>query len=137
MTTILYVAGALVVGLFVLMVGMRVLMNVKASRMRGAAVPPLPGKAGKHVKAGKSGLLYFYSPACGACRTMTPIIKKLSESREGVFAVDISRDMATAQALGVMATPTMVTVRKGHVDQVVIGPRPPATIESLIPAPVA
>jgi len=132
--TFLYILMVVVGGFMVLMLGLRASMAMKASRMKGKPAPALAGKPGKHVKSGKPGLFYFYSPACGACASMTPVVKKLEKDRDGVFPIDISRDMDTARRFGVMATPTTITVRDGLVEQVLIGPQPAPALESMIPA---
>ena len=87
---------------------------------------------GKVVRKGRPALFYFYSPQCGACRVMTPVIKEMEKAGKDVFAIDISVDMATARKFGVMATPTTVQINKGIIEDILIGPRPKAALEALI-----
>ncbi|MBN2804502.1 MAG: thioredoxin family protein [Deltaproteobacteria bacterium] len=122
-----------VIGLFVsLVVFMRVFVYYKSSAMKGKEVPEIGGKAGKFVSRGGNALFYFYSPGCGACKAMTPVVIELSKNTEGVFPVDISKEMATAKKLGVMATPTIVVIKNKIVDKIVMGPQPAHRIKELL-----
>lgn len=132
--TVVYVLSAVVGGFIALMLGMRVLLAFKASKMRGKAAPSLSGKTGKYIGRGRPALFYFYSPHCGACAAMTPVIQKMSKKKNGVFPIDISRDMETARKFGVMATPTTILVRDGLVQDILIGPQPVSSLEQLAPA---
>ena len=131
--TVLYILLGVVGGFFVLVIGLRVLMAFRASRLKGRPAPELVGKVGKHLKSGKPALFYFYSPSCGACAAMTPLVKRMEKDCRGVFPVDISRDMDTARKFGVMATPTTIAVNSGIVEQVLIGPQPAGVVETLVP----
>lgn len=133
MSYIFYGLGALVL-LFIGFISMQVMLVRRMRRLEGKAAPELAGKYEKWVKSGKTALFYFYSPACGACRTMTPVVKKLGQSNDGVFAVDITQDMDTARKFGVMATPTTIVVGDGFVRRVLVGPQPPELLESTISA---
>ena len=124
--TLLGIAGAFIA----LMIGMRLYIQFRSSALKGKAAPTLNGKAGQLIRKGKPALFYFYSPACGACKAMTPVVTGMSKTRENVFTVDISKDMETARKFGVMATPTLVTVKNSIVSNILIGPQSPATIEN-------
>jgi thioredoxin 1 len=99
------------------------MMVTKARKQEGKPAPDLGGKAGKWVKKGKTALFYFYSPNCGACKAMTPLVVALSKDKEGVFPIDLSKDMSIARKLGIMATPTTVIIKQGVVEKFLIGPR--------------
>ena len=77
-------------------------------------------------------LIYFYSPKCGPCRAMTPIIDRLAEGNPRVFKVDVTQDMETARAFNVRATPTTVLVREGRILDVVLGAKGQAQLERLL-----
>jgi thioredoxin 1 len=62
--------------------------------------------------------VHTLTPSCGACRTQTPIIDTLSKSHRGVFKINVTDDINTARALGVMATPTTVLIK----DEVIQNP---------------
>ena len=126
--TLIYIALSIAVGFFALMIGMRLLIQFKSSALKGKPAPELGGRPGKIVQKGKAALFYFYSPSCGACTAMTPAVKALSKTNDGVFPVDISTDMAVARKFGVMATPTLVVVKDRVIKEVLIGPQPTASL---------
>ena len=124
----LTVAAVIVGGFIALVIGMQLYVRYKASALKGRPVPPLGGKAGKLTQKGRPALFYFYSPSCGACASMTPAINALSKTNEGVFPVDISKDMDTARKFGIMATPTVVVVRDRVIQEILLGPQPAAAL---------
>ncbi|MBN2800646.1 MAG: thioredoxin family protein [Deltaproteobacteria bacterium] len=132
MSTVLIVAGLTLVGLFALVIGLQFYMIRKMQANRGQPAPELQGEMGEWLAQGKAGLFYFFSPQCGACRAMTPVVKRLAQERGGVFPVDVSKDLSTARSFGVMATPTVVVVRDAKVDQILIGAQSEAVLSGLI-----
>ncbi len=132
MGTVLIVAAVSIVLVVVLFIGIQIFMVKKMQGQRGKPAPQLDGAPGKAIEKGRSSLFYFYSPQCGACRSMTPVVKEMAEKRSTVFPVDISRDMATARKFGVMATPTTILVKEGTVAEVLIGPQPESVLRGLV-----
>lgn len=130
--TFVFVVGGVVAGLVALMVLSRTLIVWKAKAQQGKPAPELSGPAKAWVRKGKRALFYFYSPACGACHAMTPVVQRLRKDHDGVFPVDVSQDMETARRFGVMATPTTVVVDHGVVARVLIGPQTPAALQGLV-----
>lgn len=88
----------------------------QARRMRGQPAPDV-------VTSDRTGprLYYFWSPHCGQCRSMTPLIDRLVEQGRDIVKVDIMEEPALARAFKVGATPTTVVVRQGRVQQVLLG----------------
>lgn len=111
-----------VLGFFALMVGLQLLIRARAARLRGKPLPALPGQTGARIAAAEHALIYFFTPSCAACRPVTPRMKALAEQGKPVFPIDLTHDLALAQALSVMATPTTVEVAEGKVVGVHIGP---------------
>lgn len=109
------VIAAVAIGFFALMMGMQFVIRSRAEALKGTAVPDLPGGIGKRIAASKHALVYFFSPQCGACRTITPRVRELGKSNPGVFAIDIMQDMGVAKALRVMATPSTIEIEAGKV----------------------
>jgi len=130
LSTTALVLLAVFVGFF----GLQLFMVRRMRKQQGQPAPSLQGEAGARIKGGKPALFYFYSPACGACRSMTPVIRKLAGSGPGVFPVDVSQDLDTARSFGVMATPTTILVRGGVVEKVLVGAQPEATLQGLVSA---
>ncbi len=121
--------GWIVVGLLVfaggvvaLRVGLTLMLSRAAGRLRGRAIESFDTPAARSLKGRSSGLLYFFSPGCGACKTMTPAVEDLARRDPGVRAIDISRDMRSAQAFGILGTPSLVVMREGLVADVRVGP---------------
>jgi thioredoxin 1 len=121
------VAVALAFVLFV--VGLRVFMVLRIKRQEGKPAPELTGRLGRAARGRDKALFYFYSPSCGPCKPMTPVVKAM---RGNVHAVDITQDMETARKFGVMATPTTVLVRHGVVQQILVGPQPAPALKALM-----
>ncbi len=125
----LYILGSLIIAFVLFVVGMRVFMVMRIKRREGKPVPELPGKLGRAARGRGLSMFYFYSPQCGPCKAMTPVVKSM---RGDVFAVDITKDMDVARKFGVMATPTTVLVKQGVVQQILVGPQPEPTLRALM-----
>ncbi len=66
----------------------------------------------------------FWSPTCGPCRTLEPVIIDLATTYQGkVLVVEVNTAQATAAArrFSVMATPTVVYLRGGREVERVVG----------------
>lgn len=102
--------------------------------MRWASRRGIGRDAGGLVPEGaEQGLVYFFSPTCGPCRAMTPVIRALSAEDPRVRAVDVSREPEVALRYGVLGTPTVVVVREGKVADVLVGARSEAQLRALLP----
>ena len=61
-------------------------------------------------------LVDFYSPTCGPCNMMRPIVENLAARRAGeilVIKINVDNHQQLAAAFGVQGVPTFVIVRKG------------------------
>ncbi len=118
-----------IVAVFVaLMVGMQLMVRLKARAQRGKALPELSGAWSKRLRGGSGSLLYFHSPGCAACKSLTPRFEQLSSRRPGsVFVVNVAEDLPLARALNVMATPSVVEVANGIIVGFHVG-LPPAEV---------
>jgi thiol-disulfide isomerase/thioredoxin len=114
----------LVLGFVALVVAMQVLVQVRARALAGKPLPPLPGVVGERVTRSKRALVYFFSPACGACRAITPRVRALGQKNPSVFAIDVSQSVELARALRIMATPSTVEIAEGKIVALHIGPIP-------------
>lgn len=77
-------------------------------------------------------LVYCYSPRCGPCRNMTPVMEELARETGRVFKFDVTRDMETAQEIGIRATPTTLLIVAGEVREVLVGFQSPAKLKRLL-----
>ena len=125
---------ALVIGLviFLLLVGFHGWMGHIARRAQGQAVTDLP--AGKNEALHKQGrlVLYFYTPHCGHCKSMTPRIDSLAQQYDHLFKVDVSQARPWVAALNVRATPTTVLISDGIIQRVLLGPLSDQAIVQLL-----
>lgn len=129
MQTVLLVGVAAIGGMFLLMVGMNLLVRLKARELEGQPMPDVPGPIGESLSKAGRGLVYFFSPQCGACRAITPRMKALSEKNHSVFVVDITEQLEVARAMHVLATPSTVEIADGKVVGVHVG-MPPKDLEA-------
>ena len=80
-------------------------------------------------------LVYCYRPNCGPCRSMKPVMEALARETGQVFEFDVSRDQETAQKIGIRATPTILVVAAGEVQEVLIGAQSPDRLKRLLESP--
>jgi thioredoxin 1 len=113
--------------------GVHIFVCVRAKNTRGNRVPPLPGPLGDAVARHSRTMAYFFSPSCPACRTQTPVIERLRRDNPNIFSIDASTSPDIARALGVLATPTVVIIENGMIEQVLIGARSPNALERALP----
>ena len=80
-------------------------------------------------------LIDFWSPWCGPCRMMGPIIEQLADEYEGkakVGKVNVDEESELSQAFGVMSIPTIVLVKDGKIVKQVVGARPKAEVKAML-----
>lgn len=104
----------------------------KAMRAEGQPVGDLDPVIDAKMKERGKVLLYFFSPNCGPCRTMTPVIGRLTGSHDNVFKLDVSQSLGLARKLGVMATPTVMLLADGRIASVHLGSMSEKNIEALL-----
>ena len=112
-----YIVLAVVVAFFLL----QFFMGLKMKMKKGKTVPLLGGAHGRMVKAGSKVIMYFYSPNCRACKSITPIVRTLSKKHKNVFSINITKDMDTARKLGILGTPSIVMVEGGIIKEFMAG----------------
>lgn len=104
-----------------------------AKRSRGRAVAELGPDALALVGDRDELLVYFHSPTCAPCRMMTPAVDAVAAAHPGrVVTVDVGENPRAAAAFSVRATPTLVHVRGGKIDNVYLGGKGRSFIEGLI-----
>lgn len=59
-------------------------------------------------------LLDFYSPSCGPCRQMRPVVRRLEAEGVTIRKVDASQDTQLAQKFRVTGLPTFIVLRNGR-----------------------
>ena len=103
----------LVAIVMVAVMGLQLFARWKMGKLVGKEIPE---------RFGKEGILYFYSPSCGACRRMEPVIRRVSD-RVKVDMVDISKKdgLELARSLGILGTPATIFFEEGRVSKVFLG----------------
>ena len=126
---LLLIALLVLFALFLLLQLYPVYSSYKA---RGKEIPQLTGVVSDEVLQNKRYLLYFWSPRCGMCRGMTPIIEKLTKERNDIAKIDAAQHPESARALGVMGTPALVLIEDGKISKTVLGAKPENVILQML-----
>ena len=69
------------------------------------------------IEEKRTALLDFWSPRCGPCRMLGPVIEAISEEVPAdvlVAKVDADQEPGLAQRFGIMAIPTVIAFRDGQ-----------------------
>ncbi len=126
---------ALLVGVAALVaaaVGFEAWARARLARTRGRPAPWPAGGLGEAVRG--DALLYFHQPGCSKCRAMAPAIDALAHDDPRVRPVDVRRHPEAARAFQVMATPTVIAVRAGHVVDARVGALAEADLRQMLSA---
>ena len=127
MDTVTYIVLA-IVGF---MVFMRLFAWLNGRMKKGKSIPPFAGEIGRKVQSGENLLLYFYTPTCGACKAMTPVIDTLKKEKKNIYKINMAKDRKMGEIFGVMGTPATVVVRDSKIDRFILGARSQKFLESL------
>ena len=80
-------------------------------------------------------LVDFYSPTCGPCRMVAPVIEALAGSYAGrllVFKLDTSSQQMSAARFQIRGVPTLLFFKNGSMVDQMVGAGPRADIEARI-----
>ncbi|HJW82195.1 MAG TPA: thioredoxin family protein [Acidiferrobacterales bacterium] len=105
---------------------------LRARQARGRRVPELNALLTDTQRGKHRLLVYFWSPTCGMCRGMTPVIDKLAMERGDVLKVNAAESVAIAKHFGVMATPSLALVEQGILKKLVVGAKSEPQIRALL-----
>jgi thioredoxin 1 len=122
----------IVTGVIVVFFSIQLFMFFKMKLNKGKHLTDLEGSAGEIIKSGGKSVFYFYSPNCGACLSMTPVIDRLSAKNKSIHKINILEDMNTARKFGVMGTPSLVVVEDGVINEFLVGQQPEEKIYELL-----
>ena len=109
-----------IVGFFVFL---RLLTWFSGKMKKGKTIQPFSGEIGRKIQSGEKLLLYFYSPSCGACKAMTPVIDEMKKNNKNIYKVNLAKESERkiGQVFGVMGTPATVLVENAKIDQFILG----------------
>lgn len=114
-----------ILGLFVILnLGMR----FRGLTRRGKPVPDIGGALGKSLAERETTIAYFFTPACGACRTQERYWPEVRQRFSNIISIDASRNYEAARSFGVLGTPTIVVIQNGVIKDYFVGVTPPAKI---------
>lgn len=77
-------------------------------------------------------LVDFYSPTCGPCQVLAPVIEQLARAYAGravVSKLDTSMHQRTAARFQIRGVPTLIFFKNGQVVEQVVGAVPQAELE--------
>lgn len=80
-------------------------------------------------------LLDFYSPTCGPCKMIAPVLETLAQEYAGrllVFKLDTSTQQMTAARFQIRGVPTLLFIQNGQVVDQLVGAVPRSEIEQRI-----
>jgi thioredoxin 1 len=118
-----------IIGFFVVL---RLYVWVLSYLKKGKKIGSVSGSLGAKINTGKKLFFYFYSPHCGACRTMTPIIEKLQNKHNDVYMINVTKDLNMGKAFGIMGTPATVLVEKQRIQKYILGSRSEKYLNDLV-----
>jgi len=119
---------AIVLGFFVVM---RLFVWVNGRIKMGKEIPPFKGEIGERIRKGDKLLIYFYTPSCGACKSMTPVIDEMKKEKDNIYKINLSRDYDIGKIFGVMGTPATILVNESKIDQYILGARSAKFLQNL------
>lgn len=117
---------------FLIVVLLQLVPRLSARHMKGQQAPDLEAVLGGRQKDQGRLLLYFWSPSCGMCKNMTPIIDELIAVRDDVVSIDISQHLDLARAYKVMGTPALAIIEQGFVRNISLGVKSRARIIKML-----
>ena len=86
------------------------------------------------LKSQKKVLLDFWTPWCGPCQMIGPIVEELAQEREDITVgkINVDDEMELAIQFGVTSIPMLLVMEGGQIVNKAIGYRPKADIEKIL-----
>lgn len=115
--------GGLLIIIFTGIILMQLRMYLGSQKMKGNPIPEDLGELTSDFSGieSDSALLYFYSPSCAPCKSMTPIIDKISGGGKNAIKVNINNSPQVAVKFGIRATPTTLLIKNRIIEKVLLG----------------
>ena len=111
---------------------MQVFVRISTYFKKGKELTDISGELGKKINTGEKLLVYFFSPSCGACRPVTPIIDNMKKEKSNVYKIDVSQKPEISRGFGVMGTPATIVVENKKISQYILGAKTESFIRKLI-----
>ncbi|NOX38755.1 MAG: thioredoxin family protein [Calditrichaeota bacterium] len=110
-----------IIGFFIFM---QVMFRMRGWRRRGKPVPEVKGALARAIRQADQVVVYFYSPACRACRTQEQFLPSVQQKVKQLVRINVRKDLDTAQKFGVMGTPTIVVIENRVIKDYFVGITP-------------
>jgi thiol-disulfide isomerase/thioredoxin len=110
----------IIIGFSALFFGYMFYMQKKAKQLEGEKINndiPILSKADLQ----KNLLIYAYSPTCGPCKSLSPMLDKLQAEGLNILKYDITSDMESTVQLNIRGTPTFMFIKNKQIDKIVLG----------------
>lgn len=122
----------LIIAIGVVFLLFHLMARFQSARLRGKPLPDVSALTDRDVAAMDRALFYFFQRSCHACKSMTPVIDELMQTRDNVFKVDATVHPSIARAFHIMGTPTTVVTNRGVIGEVRTGALSPLRLRSLL-----
>ena len=113
----------IVVGLTVTWSVYLIYLQLATRAVEGRDAAPLLEAMPELARRDRRALVYCYSPRCGPCRVMSPVVEALRRENYPVFALDIAAHAGLAREVGVRAVPTVLVIDRGRIARSLLGAR--------------
>jgi|GEM_PF-1081821 thioredoxin 1 len=116
----------------VLFVAFQVYMQTIGHFKKGKKISNIPPDLLRKIERHPQTLLYFYTPKCSACRTMNPLIGRLSQKFPNIIKIDLLEETELGRIFGILGTPTIVLMERTTIRYFGVGVRKEAFLRSLL-----
>lgn len=122
----------IILGFIAFFMIMQVIQVQLSKKSKGVKISGLEAPLSVLERKGVKGLVYFHSPSCHACKSITPVIQELKTQHKNIYDIDISINRNALDVFGVKATPTTMIVEDGIITNVILGARSKSFLKNLI-----
>ncbi len=112
---------SVVIALVLAWIGYMGYLSFTSRKVKGREIGDLASRLPELARHLDRALIYCYSPRCGPCKTMTPLIDELCKAGKPIIKLVLPDQIEVAQELGIRATPALLLVRDGRIAEVNIG----------------